>query len=220
MARARLVAMRLAVFASLLLCLLASGCDGEQHFFDVTGDLLVLSAADHYDKALARAKEWKEDAYLSGISAFPYPSEGSARKPWLVFDFDSLSTSESTYVVEFDGEAWRSWDLELGPHLVRPAPIHRDDWSLDSVDAWSIALANGGEDFLFHSQDPTTSMGVGLTYWTGDWESLRLAWRVHFFILDPLLYAPSLDMFIDAHTGDIIETKERSTSGTVVVGTP
>jgi len=59
MSTTKVVAMRLAVLASLLLCLLASGCDGEQHFFDVTGDLVVLSAADHYDEALEYMHDWQ-----------------------------------------------------------------------------------------------------------------------------------------------------------------
>ena len=210
------VPMHCGVLISLLLCFLISGCQTEEHFFDVTGDLVVLSAGDHYDEALDRAKQWREDAYLSGVFVSPTPSEERARKPWLVFDFDSLSTSEGSYVVEFDGEAWRSWVRELGPHVMRPTPIGRDDWSVDSIDAWSIALANGGEDFLLHYQEPMTGMGVQLSYRRVGSEHLRLEWTVDFSIL----FGPSLKIFIDPHTGDIIETEERSTSGTLVAPTP
>ena len=208
------VPMHCGVLISLLLCFLISGCQTEEHFFDVTGDLVVLSAGDHYDEALDRAKQWREDAYPSGVFVSPTPSEERARKPWLVFDFDSLSTSEGSYVVEFDGEAWRSWVRELGPHVMRPTPIGRDDWSVDSIDAWSIALANGGEDFLLHYQEPMTGMGVQLSYRRVGSEHLRLEWTVDFSIL----FGPSLKIFIDPHTGEIIETEERSMSGTLVGG--
>lgn len=87
---------------------------------------------------------------------------------------------------------------------------------MDSVDAWSIALANGGEDYLLRQQDPMTSMAVELDRPRGFMEYGRLLWRVDFFIL----YGPSLDIFIDPQTGDIIESREQSMSGTLVVSTP
>jgi Tol biopolymer transport system component len=208
--------MQLAVLTLLLLCSLTSGCQTEEHFFDVTGELLVLSAADHYGEALHRATEWRTDAYLSSIMVLPSRSKHSAREPFLMYQFASPTTSDSFYSVELDGEAWNSRKSELGPHAVRPSPIDRGDWSLDSVDVWGIALANGGEDFLLSYQDPMTSMAVELDYWGAGLGQGRLAWRVDFFIL----YGPSLDIFIDPQSGDIIETRERSMSGTLVATTP
>jgi Tol biopolymer transport system component len=208
--------MQLAVLTSLLVCSLAVGCRAQEHFFDVTGDLSVLSAADHYEEALHRATEWRADAYLSGIMTLPSPSEGSASAPFLMYQFHSASTGDSSYSVELDAEAWSSSVTEQSLSALSPSPIYRQDWSLDSVDAWSIALANGGEDFLLHYQDPMTSMSVTLDYWHTGTGQERLAWRVDFFII----HGPSLDMRIDPHSGDIIEVREGSMSGTLIATTP
>jgi hypothetical protein len=189
------------------------GCRTEEHFFDVTGDLLVLSAADHYEEALHRATEWSTDAYLSGIMAHPSGSEDGGRKPFLLYRFDSPTAGGSFYSVEFDGEAWISRVTKESLSAVRPPSIDREDWSLDSVDAWSIALANGGEGFLSQYQDPMTAMSLTLHYRGGGEDVGRLTWRVDFLIL----LGPSLDIHIDLHTGDIIESEQRSMSGTKVV---
>lgn len=192
------------------------GCQATEHFFDVTGDLFVLSAADHYEEALHRATEWSTDAYLSGIMVHPWASKDGGREALLLYQFDSPTAGGSYYSVEFDGEAWISRVTEQSLSAIRPPPIDRGDWSLDSVDAWNIALANGGEEFLGHHQDPMTAMSLTLDYRGGGMDVGRLTWRVDFFIV----FGPSLDMHIDPHTGDIIETDERSMSGTLVAATP
>jgi len=208
--------MQLAVLTSLLVCSLSVGCRAEEHFFDVMGELSVLSAADHYEEALHRATEWRPDACLSSVMTLARASGETSRKPFLMFQFHSLTTGDSFLSVEFDGEAWSSRVTEQSLSAVTPSPIDRDDWPLDSVDAWSIALANGGEDFLLEYQDPMTSMAVELDYWRTDTGQERLAWRVDFFIV----HGPSLDIRIDPHSGDIIEVQEGSMSGTLVATTP
>ncbi len=204
--RTRVIVILLVVGACL------SGCESEQHFFDVTGELYVLSAADHYDEALERAREWRPDAYLSSVMALTGASENGVDQPFLMYQFHSASTGDSFCSVEFDGESWSSRVTEQSLSAVRPSPIGRDDWSLDSIDVWSIALANGGEDFLLHHQDPTTSMAVELDYWRASMGIGRLSWRVDFFIV----HGPSLDIFIDPQTGQIVESREGSMSGTLV----
>jgi Tol biopolymer transport system component len=210
------VSMHVGVFTLLLLCSLTSGCQTEEHFFDVTGELAVLSAVEHYDEAVQRARSWRSDVYLSSILALPYPSDESDLEPLLLFQFDSASIGHSFYSVQFNGEAWSSRVMEQSLSEVRFPPIDRDDWSLDSVDAWNIALAHGGEDFLLDYRDPMTVISVELDYWRAGMGQGGLAWRVDFLILD----GPSLDIFIDPKTGDIIEAEERSMSGTLVAATP
>ena len=192
------------------------GCRTQEHFFDITGWLFVLSAADHYAEAFDRAADWSPDPYLIGITVYPYASKGGDHEPLLRYQFDSHTGGGSLYSVEFDGEEWTSRATELGASAVRPPPIDRGNWSLDSVDAWSIALANGGEDFLFRYQDPMTAIILTLNYPGGAEDAGRLTWRVNFFIV----FGPSLDMHIDPHTGDINDVEERSTSGTLVEPTP
>jgi Tol biopolymer transport system component len=207
----------LVLFVSWVLSAMIIGCAGREHFFDVTGDLVVLSAADHYEEALERAKEWKEDAYLSRISADVGAWTGDGRLvPSLTYMFHSPTTPDAFYILRLSDGVWSSEEAEQGRGPLKPAPVDPEDWSLDSTDAWSIALANGGEQFLLQYQDPMTIMSVTLDYWRAGITQGGLAWRVHYLIL----YGPSLDMIIDPKTGDIIESEERSMSGTLVATTP
>jgi Tol biopolymer transport system component len=211
------IAIHVALLTSLFLCSLASGCRTEEHFFDVTGELFVLSAADHHDEALDRAREWRPDAQLTCISAM-VSSTVPGKRPGasLTYMFHSPSTADSFYILDFSSGNWSAEEATKGGMTVTPPPIVEDDWSLDSVDAWSIALANGGEDFLLHYQDPMTSMSVTLDYWRTSTGQERLAWRVHLFIV----HGPGLDIRIDPYSGDIIEVQEGSMSGTLVATTP
>jgi hypothetical protein len=194
---------------------LCVGCRTQEHFFDVTGDLLVLSAAEDHEEALQRATEWSMDAYLSGIMAIPCATKDGRREPFLLYQFDSPTGGGSYCSVEFDGDSWISRVKQRGLSGVTPPPIDRSDWSLDSVEAWSIALANGGEDFLSQHQDPMTAINLRLGYWGGGEDVGRLAWRADFLILS----GPSLDIFIDPQGGHIIETGQRPTLGTPVAAT-
>ncbi len=211
------ILMRFLLLTSLIVCSLIMGCSAKEHFFDVTGELFVLSAADHYGDALSRARHWRDDAYLSCISAYVASSTGdSGPDASLTYMFDSPSTPHSFYILRFSAEGWSAEEDTKTSLAIRALPIERRDWPLDSVDAWSIALANGGDDFLLRYQDPMTSMTVTLDYWRTRMGEEVLAWRVDYLIMP----SPSLDILIDPKMGDIIEVEERSMSGTLVVTTP
>lgn len=211
------VLMPLSVLTSLILCSLTMGCRTEEHFFDVTGELFVLSAAEHYDDALRRARQWRDDAYLGGARASVAASAADARPAaGLTYMFHSPTTPHSFYILRFSAGGWNAEEDTKTALAVTPAPIERADWSLDSVDAWSIALANGGEDFLLHYQDPMTAMDVTLDYWGTRTGEEVLAWRANYLIV----YGPTLDILIDPKDGDIIEIEERSMTGTLVATTP
>lgn len=192
-------ALCLAAFALLIVSCGIVGDHTEEYYFNATGELLVLSAGQHYEEAMDRARRWKPDAYLSSISAGVAPS--SNPYAWLLFMFDSPSTPDSVYELHFIGETWTSRLLAKGSMTGMASPIKREDWSLDSVDAWSIAQAHGGEDFLLRHQDPTTSMTVTLAYWRVGTTQDVLAWRASYLII----YGDSLSIMIDPSTGDILE---------------
>ena len=133
------------------------GCRTQEHFSDVTDDRFVPSAAEHYEEALQRSRDWKADAYLSTISLTPASPAGSGHDAWLTCMFHSPSTPDSFYVVDLFGGTWSSEVAPKGRMAVTPLPIEREDWSLDSVDAWDIAQANGGADFLARMKTLTSS---------------------------------------------------------------
>ena len=203
----------------LVVCAISSivfGCGTQEHFFDVTGDLYVVSASQHYDGVLERATTWMADAALVRISAGVRSANTPRPGPSLTFMFGAPSAPNSYYALDLEKDGWFSRVVEVGSGAAVPPPIQRDEWSVDSVDAWSIALANGVEGFLAHYQDPTTMMDVTLDYWRTRTGQEVLAWRV----ICSILRGPGLYILIDPKTGDIIEVEERSTSGTLVATTP
>jgi Tol biopolymer transport system component len=208
--------MRLAVLISLCLCPLAFGCRSQEHVFDPTGESVILSATEHYDEALRRAIDWKADAYLASISADVGSPNISRRGRSISFLFHAPSAANSTYRLRLNKDTWTPQVIGAGSSTSTAPPIEREQWTLDSVDAWSIAQANGGEKYLRLYQGPRTVVEVTLDYRTTRGGEKTLAWRVHYYIS----YGPILDMLIDPQTGGIIQVREHSTSGTLVATTP
>lgn len=199
-ARARLLG---AISALLVLAYFATGCDTEQHFFDVTGDLFVLSAADYYSQAVEEATQWRPDAYLAGVSGSPGASALIMHLPYLCYYFDSPTSETAFYDVCMWYGTWKAEAVSKAASSVTYPPIKREDWTLDSTDAWAIAQANGGEEFLLKHQDPLTMMSVALSHErVGDRENV-LVWRVWYRVGSATVY-DALDMMIDPKTGEIL----------------
>jgi hypothetical protein len=198
------LALTVVVVACLILPLWVVCCSSRQHFFDVTGELYVSSAAEHYEEALRRATEWKRDAYLFSVTADVASSSGAPPTGGdLAYYFQSITTRRSFLTLRLIDGAWTSEVNSKTSAETYPA-IARENWVLDSVDAWSIALANGGEEFLIEHQEPLTSMQATLMYRAVGDEDL-LVWSVDFLIL----FGPRLLLEIDPATGEILEVTSR-----------
>ncbi len=59
-------AIPVALLASLIVSCTIAGCRTQQHSFDVTGELWVPSAVEHYGQALRTARDWK--AYDTNVT--------------------------------------------------------------------------------------------------------------------------------------------------------
>ena len=191
------------LLAALALSSTIAGCRTQEHFFDVTDDLFVVSAADYYPQALDKARQWRPDAHLDLISTSPAPSALTMDLPYLCYFFDSRAAETTFYEVCLRQGTWRGEAVSEAGSSVTYPPIKREDWALDSVDAWAIAEANGGEDFLLKHQDPLTMMAITLSHERiGDREDV-LVWRVWYRVGSATVYS-ALDMMIDPKTGDIL----------------
>jgi hypothetical protein len=180
------------------------GCRSQHHFFDVTGELLMPSASEHYEEALLRAHEWNQDAYLTGALAHPFASSGVPPSVLgLTYHFASPTDPTAFYALRVHHDTWTSEVIDKTA-AETSAPIERTQWPLDSVDAWSIALANGGEEFLREHQNPTTTMNATLSHRTIGEKSV-LVWDVDFNIL----FGPRLVLMIDPKSGEILEVITR-----------
>jgi hypothetical protein len=140
----------------------SAACRTQDDSLDVAGDLYVLSATDHYDEAFDSATDWKADAYLISISGGVGSSESSGGGPSISLYFEAPSAAGSMYEVCLTKDTFTPEVVDLGSDTTLAPPIERDQWTLDSVDAWSIAQANGGEEYLLHYQGPMTMMVLTL----------------------------------------------------------
>jgi hypothetical protein len=197
----RVAAAEVLSFISLLLIV---SCGSADNSWDPVRDLSVPSAVEHYEDALRRATEWHGDAHLIVIMVGVASASGQPLTPAeLGYLFQSPREQRSFLSLRLTGDRWTSEVLKPTSAATRPE-IARQDWVLDSVDAWSIALANGGEEFLMQHQDPAPQIDVTLTYRPVGDEDL-LVWSVHFSIL----FGPSLLLHIQPVTGEILEVKGR-----------
>jgi hypothetical protein len=189
---------------SLISLLFMVSCGSADNSWDPVRDLCVPSAVEHYEDAFRRATEWNEDAYIIAIMVDVSSSSGEPlTAAELGYLFQSPTERRSFLTVRLTGDQWTSEVLNRSSSAMRPT-IAREDWVLDSVDAWSIALANGGEEFLMQHEEPAPRIDVTLTYRPVGEEDV-LVWSVHFSIL----FGPSFLLHIQPVTGEILEVKSR-----------
>lgn len=170
-------------------------------------DLWVASAAEHYEEAMARASDWQTDAYLRSVSAIPASSTTGVGS-MVTFMFGSTSAPRSIYVLRLLEGAWESSVLRKGLGESMRWPIEREDWPVDTVEAWRIAQANGGRDFLLAHRDSLTSKMLILDYQSVGTSQNVLAWSVSYGV-HPARQGGQLYLMIDPKTGDVLEVIAR-----------
>jgi len=99
----------------------------------------VLSLQDNWELLEAGGQDWQSDAYLQEIVFYPnsrLPKEISAT-------YLSKSTPEEMYSIDinkkskiYDTETSETYEMRESAKL----PIKRDDWSIESVQAWNMFM--------------------------------------------------------------------------------
>jgi hypothetical protein len=175
--------------------------DGE-----VNGEWCVPSAAEYLDEATRGATDWREDAYLSAIDAGAAPAtlEGACPHGHVIYSFHSPSTPREFYMAVLWRGAWTSDTHPLGSMEVPSLPIERDEWILDSVDAWRIAQAEGGKDLVRRYGDSDLSILVQLDRFRVGSADDVLVWRVDYGVR-PHVPGGHLDILMDPKSGDVLE---------------
>ena len=168
-------------------------------------DLRVLSVKEHYPQALAVAREWRSDAMLNLAIAYFRPAEepkdlsisyffNSAGPPakWLTV---RVKERETGLVVETE-------DGELFPGQPLGDPVDSLQIPLDSPEALSIILQNGGAKFLARHNKPFSPIGLHLEYRKRWYSEGPLVWSAGFA---DRVSRESQVIRIDAHTGELVE---------------
>ena len=123
---------------------------------------IMPSAKAFLTRATEAAKKWHSDAYLHRLQIIiidqrVQDKSGDITMTFLSgldFEFHSNADTQHDYRVSF----FRNGDvseLQGQAELIDLPSIKPSDWPLDNVDAWQIALANGGSQFLEQAYQQT-----------------------------------------------------------------
>ena len=200
--------MPLRLIAFLLLGCTVIACSKPTDSARPTEDLFVLSAAEHYDHALQRAIDWRDDAYLTSIGAGPGSARVEGDYASLMYTFESPSRPTEFHNADLWGGVWTCYSERQSRLSFTGLPIERRDWVLDSVDAWTIAQANGAQDLLRKHSGSDMLIIVQLDrFRVGAIEDV-LVWRVVHSVR-PHVRGGHLDILIDPETGDILDVQAK-----------
>ncbi len=189
-----------------ILCLLlvllggwTASCGGPVHS---EPQLTVRPIKELEPKAIAEAREWKPDAYLSRIYVEPIIAGSQTPLPYgdlLGFDFESQSDPQNNCLIEFrlDGRTQVTPGFVSNPYLDY-VPIEPADWTIDSTEAWRIAQENGGSEFLRKYSQAASHVTLTLERQNPP-RSGPVLWRVAYTTPYAILF-----IRIDAKTGAVV----------------
>jgi hypothetical protein len=182
---------------------LIAGPDGESGA--VSMDLRVLSVKEHYAQALALAREWRGDAILNGAVAYFRPSE-DPKDLGISYHFYSAGPPAKFLIIRVEeretGLAVETVAGELPPGQPLGDPVDPLQLPLDSPEALSIIMQNGGARFLTRNKNPFWPLGLHLEYRQTYYSEEPLVWRATFADRVTL---DTEGIRIDAHTGEPVE---------------
>ena len=169
----------------------------------------IFSLEEVFAGALAKAIEWKPDAYLTGAS-FAFRPASNPKGRWGSLGFRSPSSQRdwlNIYVTE--GPEGLEYELRSGEFNRddKPLgdPIAPEKLVVETQEALDITLWNGGNDFVRERGEsmfwPQT---LYLHYLDQVNETGPIVWRVVYSY--PIGIGPSLSIQINAETGELLET--------------
>ena len=158
-------------------------------------------------RAMEAAKQWHPDVYMTGAHAIVPASRPDGTftiQGRVTFDFRSKADTQHSYLVGFDSKGVLDvFEFSYTVPQSDDLPIESGDWPLDSLDAWWIVQANGGNALLEEYQRQTIDMrcALSLQRWNPP-HTGRVLWHVG--CMDAVT-EKSFDFWIDAQTGEVIE---------------
>jgi hypothetical protein len=162
-------------------------------------------------RARESAKQWQSDAYLISAHAIVPASQSDGTftiQDRITFNFRSKADAQHSYLVGFDSKG--ALDVFKFSDTVAQSddlPIESNDWPLDSLDAWQIALANGGSALLKDYQQQTVDMrcSVSLQRWDPTLKPSRTGRVLWDVLCMDAVTQKSFRFWIDAQNGEVIK---------------
>ena len=155
----------------------------------------ILSLADQWDAMEASAQDLDEDAYLTHVVL----ERGQDSPNLLAAEYFTPNSIDELIFIGIDraGEMFATW-IDFPPStIVNPRPIHRSDWSIDSLAAIELFYDDHTISRCLGSSETRILLGLNSTYTESP------AWEL------TLIGCPdehgSESYFLDAQTGSRID---------------
>ena len=190
-----LAAVVLAIYGALIFLWMGSS---QGLAFDAGGSTDLMTALKAYDLAEKVAQDWKGDAVPSSAScAWTNPTEAELLEGKMAwgFNFISPSSAEVQTISVFKG---RAGALKTDRVEDIPKTLSVVGWKVDSPQAMSIFLDNGGRDFLIAGH-PDTNVHMHLSARA---DAGRLLWTVSALSATSGTY---ISVQVDATSSDMVE---------------
>ena len=187
------------VLACALAVVVLTGCSGQATETPAPlPSMRVLSARDHLEEAWQLARKWRDDAELKEVQASII---GSAQVGPLYIDFTFESPNEERlkfYVACSAGSC--SGRVARVSITSGWGAIEFDEDMIDSVEAATIGLQNGGERFAYVKRGATLTVSLVRDI---PRDAGPTVWEAYF----GTLYEEPLYVVIDPYTGEVIRTE-------------
>ncbi len=168
-------------------------------------DMQVLSVKQHYPEALSVAREWRSDAQLDGVIARFRPATETG-KLTIAYGFRSPSDPSGGFLIwvklEESGLEIVTDDFAYPPDKPVGEPIDPLQLPLDSAEALSIIMQNGGAEFIAQHGMIPWPLGLHLEYRQSYSSEGPLVWTGSFGDRATL---DSAYIRIDAYTGELVD---------------
>ena len=168
-------------------------------------DMQVLSVKDHYPQALAVAREWRSDAIMEDAVA-RFRASQQPGKLTISYGFRSPSDPVAGFLVwvkqEQSGLEITSEEFEFPADRPVRDPVDPLQLALDSPEALSIILQNGGGEFIAEHSLLPWPLGLHLEYRRPWQPESTLVWRGAFSDRATL---DSEHIEIDVNSGELVD---------------
>ncbi len=182
---------------------LLSACEDPQEGTSTSPSLPILSVEAYWDFAHEQAYAWHTDAQILEVRvevALPNSSVSSSN---IKFTFVSPEDRLTEWVLSCTPEGCSAIEVDRTPgHPSRLCPFEFDDFKIDSKEALQIALDNGLDEYISHEL-AFLDLKLGRTIVCMD----HVVWSASGLIPSPF---HSTDVWIDAMTGEVIESPYRT----------
>jgi len=123
-------------------------------------EIRVLSARERSEEAWELAREWRDDVELKEIQAGIFGPDRPGATPLVDFVFESPSEQERRFIVGCSAAGCGGRAIRV-PYLLGFGSVDLDDGMIDSMEAATIGVENGGSELVYSGSATTMWVRLG-----------------------------------------------------------